>query len=87
MNLVRASVANGGATLEGEGWRSAPSPANARKALKASTPEVMLGARHSTIAVRKDQADGAIAGRVYTVEPTGDITFCDIHLGKAIIVA
>jgi multiple sugar transport system ATP-binding protein len=87
MNLVRASVANGGATLEGEGWRCALSPANAHKALKASTPEVMLGARHSTIAVRKEQADGAIAGRVYTVEPTGDITFAHIHLGKAIIVA
>jgi multiple sugar transport system ATP-binding protein len=87
MNLVHARVANGGAMLEGDGWRCALSPANARKALKAIAPEVVLGARHSTIALRKEQNDGAIAGRVYTVEPTGDITYAHVHLGASIIVA
>ena len=48
---------------------------------------MVLGARHSTLAVRKEAADGAVAGRVYTTEPTGDITYAHIHLGEAMIVA
>ena len=29
---------------------------------------------------------GAVEGKVYTVEPTGDITFAQIYLGSAIVI-
>jgi multiple sugar transport system ATP-binding protein len=90
MNLVPVNVATGatGAVLQSaDGWSCALSPANARKAAASSTPEVVLGARHSTIALHRTDAPGAIPGRVYTVEPTGDITYAHVHLGKALVVA
>src|SRR4029453_17443402 len=51
MKLLRARVVgeSGGAALDGGGWRCALSPENARRALAASAPEVVVGARHSTI--------------------------------------
>jgi multiple sugar transport system ATP-binding protein len=87
MNLLPARLADGGAALEGEGWRCALSPRNQRKALAAGGPEVVLGARHSTLALRREPGDGAVGGRVYTVEPTGDITYAHVRLGEAMIVA
>ena len=46
----------------------------------------MLGARHSTLKIHKSAVPGAVEGKVYTVEPTGDITFAQIYLGSAIVV-
>ena len=60
---------------------------NARKALGAAAGEVVLGARHGTIRLHADAVAGAIAGRIYTIEPTGDITFAHVRIGRAIIVA
>ena len=89
MSLVSAKVfaTPDGAALEGEGgWRCDLSPLNARKALSASDGSVILGARHSTILLHTGAVPGAIPSRVYTVEPTGDITFVHVFLGKAIII-
>ena len=89
MNLLRARVATdaAGATLEGEGgWRCALSPANARKVVTAASPEVVLGARHSTIRLSAAAVDGAIAGRVYTVEPTGDVTYAHVRIGTETVI-
>ena len=89
MNLVPARVAgNGtGAALESpDGWRCALSDANARKSRGATDGEIVLGARHSTIRLHREAATGAVAGRVYTVEPTGDITYAHVHLGSATLV-
>ena len=55
MNFLKTRVANGGtgAVLEGaDGWRVALSR-NARRALAASSPEVLMGARHSTPGCRR----------------------------------
>jgi len=69
-----------------DAWELPLSPANARKALRATGPEVILGARHSTIALHKSPHPGAVPARVYTVEPTGDITFVQVYLGPSVVV-
>jgi multiple sugar transport system ATP-binding protein len=87
MNLIPVKAAANGASLESpDGWSYALSPENARKALSASAGEVILGARHSTIAVRREATPDAVSGKVYTVEPTGDITYAHVNLGTASLV-
>ncbi|WP_342236100.1 ABC transporter ATP-binding protein [Inquilinus sp. OTU3971] len=89
MNLLHARVTGNGtsAAIESpDGWRCPLSDANARKAQGATFGEVVLGARHSTIRLHREQVPGAVAGRVYTVEPTGDITYAHVHLGSAPLV-
>jgi multiple sugar transport system ATP-binding protein len=89
MNLVPARVASSatGAALESpDGWRYELSPKNARKALAARTGEVILGARHSALKLSSDETTGSVLGRVYTVEPTGDITFVHVMLGAVTII-
>jgi multiple sugar transport system ATP-binding protein len=89
MNLVPAKVAASatGASLQsGDGWSYELSAENARKALRSTSGDVVVGARHSTIKLHREEKPGAIPGRIYTVEPTGDITYAHIHLGSAIIV-
>src|SRR5690606_14056561 len=62
------------------------SPANARKAATAKTSKVILGARHSTLRLHKEATPGAIEGKVYTIEPTGDVTFVQLYLGSSIVI-
>jgi multiple sugar transport system ATP-binding protein len=71
MNLIDAKVLAGGA---------------ARKALAAREASVILGARHSTILLHTQETPGTIPSRVYTVEPTGDITYVHVFLGDATII-
>ncbi len=89
MNLinVRAAGSGDGAMLESaDGWRCALSPANARKVQAASSPEIVLGARHSSIILHGEAQEGAIPARVYTLEPTGDITFVHLDLGSQVVI-
>ncbi|HEY0420249.1 MAG TPA: ABC transporter ATP-binding protein [Acetobacteraceae bacterium] len=94
MNLLPAEVAaDGGQTvLRGaDGWTMPLSDANARKALSAGTNQVVLGARHGAIRLQQGQLQqektaGAVPGRIYTVEPTGDITYAHVSLGSATLV-
>jgi multiple sugar transport system ATP-binding protein len=74
-------------TLKGpEGWELPLSPENARKALKSTTSKVVLGARHSTIRLHKSAVPASVPAKVYTVEPTGDVTFVQIYLGSSIVI-
>ncbi len=87
MNLVAAEVsANGRLLTSPQGWRCELSEANAAKARRARTAAVMLGARHSAIDLSTTKVPGAIEGRVYTVEPTGDITYAHIRFGTDTII-
>ena len=89
MNLLRARVAGdatGAALLGADGWRVALSPCNASRALAASSPEVVMGARHSTLRLSPEAATDAIPGQVYTVEPTGDVTYVHVRLGADTVV-
>jgi multiple sugar transport system ATP-binding protein len=89
MNLVPAEVATdgGNTVVQGKaGWKFALSPANGRKAQAASSRKVIVGARHSTIRLTTDGSTGSVPGIVYTVEPTGDVTFVHVRLGDDTIV-
>jgi len=89
MNLLPARVVavGTGAALESEDrWRYPLSSTNARKALAAPNADVVLGARHGTIRVHGTPVPDSIAGRVYTIEPTGDVMFVHVRLGTATVV-
>ena len=68
-----------------EGWSLPLSPSNARKAEKATTRKIVLGARHSTIKLHKNAVADAVPAKAYTVEPTGDVTFVQAFLSGAIV--
>jgi multiple sugar transport system ATP-binding protein len=88
MSLVPLEVANiDGQTVltSAEGWNLPLSDANAGKVAKATSRKVVLGARHSTIKLHKDKVAGSVPAKVYTVEPTGDITFVQAFLSGAIV--
>ena len=88
MSLVplEASTEGGRTVLTGaEGWTMELSDENARKVEKATTRKVVLGARHSTIRLHKQPADAAVPARIYTVEPTGDVTFVQAFLSGSIV--
>jgi multiple sugar transport system ATP-binding protein len=85
MNLVPLDVVRDGETVSlrsPDGWTLPLSPENGRKALSARSPKVVLGARHSTMELHKSAVPGAVPGRVYIVEPTGDITYAQVRLGE-----
>ena len=52
----------------------------------ASTGEVVLGARHSTVRLHQGEVHGSVPANVYTVEPTGDITYVHVQLGSSIVI-
>ncbi len=88
MSLVPLEVgtADGRSVLtSAEGWTLPLSDRNARKVATATSKNVVLGARHSTIELHKSQVAGAVPAKVYTVEPTGDITFVQAFLSGAIV--
>ena len=84
--LTMATTKDGVSLKSPAGWSLPLSQANARKALGASSKKVILGARHSTIRLSASEEPGAIPGRVYTVEPTGDVTFVQVLLGDAVLI-
>jgi multiple sugar transport system ATP-binding protein len=89
MSLVPLEAVSKGTTValhSPEGWNLPLSPANARKALGATSNQVVLGARHSTVKLHKSKVRAAVPGKVYTVEPTGDVTFVAVHLGTATVI-
>ncbi len=89
MSLVPLEVSEEGAQTSlksPDGWALALSPENARKANAASSRKVVLGARHSTIRLHREARPGAVEGKVYAAEPTGDITYVHIYLGTAVLI-
>ena len=80
MNLLRVELADG--ALRGrEGWHLKLSDANRRRAERARSREIVLGARHSSVTLHRSEMPDGISGRVYTVEPTGDLTYAHVDLG------
>jgi multiple sugar transport system ATP-binding protein len=74
--------------IKGDGdWEYALSPENSARALAATGAEVILGARHTHVRLHSAAQPGALQARVYTVEPTGDVTFVHVRLGEHILVA
>jgi multiple sugar transport system ATP-binding protein len=89
MSLIplEAKTADGATTLASpDGWSLRLTPENARKAERASTSKVVLGARHGTLKLHNSPTEGAVQGKVYTVEPTGDVTFVQVYLGQSVVI-
>ena len=88
MNLLTAEVRqeDGHVVLHKEDWSCRLSPENGRKALRSTTKDIVLGARHSTIVLHTGPRPDAIPAKVYTVEPTGDVTYAHVQLGSAVLV-
>jgi len=89
MNLLQGSYAafDGAGVVRGaDGWEIPLSPANAGKAA-ASSGEVVAGIRHGQVALHRQEHPGAVPARVYTVEPTGDLTYVHFRLGDQLLVA
>ncbi|MGI9149577.1 MAG: ABC transporter ATP-binding protein [Chloroflexota bacterium] len=87
MNFVEGHVStDGGQTvIRGDAWELPLSPRNAAKARNAR--DVVVGVRHGHLRVFPESATEGLPARLYTVEPTGDITFVHVQLGTAFLVA
>jgi multiple sugar transport system ATP-binding protein len=90
MNLLSANVEVDGATTwlrNADLWSYALDDQRAAIARSASSASVIAGLRHNALHLHKTERDGAIPVRVYTVEPTGDLTYVHGYLGNQLIVA
>jgi len=89
MNLIPGTVQHNGTGVDvrGEaGWVLPLSPLRAKQALR-SGGNVVLGIRHSQVRLHRQEVPGALPASVYTVEPTGDLTFVHVRLGGQLLVA
>ena len=85
MNFLSGTVSD--ATIHGAGWQLPLNPSNTLRVKASSTPEVIVGARHTNLTVLPESASNGLPARVYTVEPTGDLTFVHVWLGEQLLVA
>ena len=89
MNMLAGRVVSEGdqvAVASDHGWRL-PLPARLARRAQASSGEVIVGARHRNVLLSFEARPGWIQGRVYTVEPTGDITYVHLMVGDYLVVA
>ena len=89
MNLVKAEASYAGDDTflqNAAGWRFKLSARNAARTRAAGSKSVIFGARHSTIRLTDEASVLTIPGLVYTVEPTGDVTFVHVKIGEETIV-
>jgi multiple sugar transport system ATP-binding protein len=89
MNFLPGAVASDGGTtvIRGSGWELPLSPANAARARASGQGQVIVGARHANLTVLPESAPTGVPARIYTVEPTGDLTYVHVWLGDQLIVA
>ncbi|MEO1016984.1 MAG: ABC transporter ATP-binding protein [Pseudomonadota bacterium] len=83
MNLLEVdmSVEGDDARLTGPDWTIPLTPTNSARVRRTSSRKVVLGARHSTMKLLHEAREGAIPASIYTVEPTGDVTYAHVNLG------
>jgi len=90
MNMLRGRVVSEGDSVfivnDIAGWQMPLSPQVARRALS-SSGQVVVGARHRNVLLSLEPKPDWIQGRVYTIEPTGDITYVHLMLGDYLVVA
>jgi multiple sugar transport system ATP-binding protein len=89
MNFLRGQLVsnNGTVVIRGPSWELPLSARNAARASASSNGEVIVGIRHGHLQVLPESAQDGLAARVYTVEPTGDITYVHVRLGEDLLVA
>jgi multiple sugar transport system ATP-binding protein len=89
MNMLTGRVVSEGdqvAVVSDAGWRL-PLPAHLGRCALASSGQVIVGARHRNVLLSMEPMPDWIQGRVYTVEPTGDITYVHLMVGGYLVVA
>ncbi len=89
MNLLDAtyaSVGDQGILRGNDDWEHPLTPANARRAA-ASTGGLIVGVRHNQIRLSRQEQPGSVVAKIYTVEPTGDLTYVHVRLGQQLVVA
>ncbi|MBW3631827.1 MAG: ABC transporter ATP-binding protein [Chloroflexi bacterium] len=90
MNLLRGRVTTheDHAAIAGDGgWLLPLDDGPGRRALSSSTGQIIAGVRHGHILLSLTPEAGWMEGRVYTVEPTGDLTYVHLKLGDHLLVA
>jgi multiple sugar transport system ATP-binding protein len=86
MNLLPVFVR--GSVLESkDGWRMPLAGPHARRVMLAPSADIILGARHGAIMLHLRETPETVPGRIYTIEPTGDLTYAHVMLGTSTIVA
>ncbi|MDQ2654990.1 MAG: ABC transporter ATP-binding protein [Chloroflexota bacterium] len=89
MNMLTGRVVADGeqvAVVSDAGWRM-PLPAHLGRRALASSGQVIVGARHRNVLLSLEPRPDWIQGRVYTTEPTGDITYVHLMIGGYLVVA
>jgi multiple sugar transport system ATP-binding protein len=89
MNFLSGSVGshNGTAMIHGAGWDLPLDSRNAARARSSARGDVIVGARHADLTVLPESASTGLPSRIYTVEPTGDLTYVHVWLGDQLLVA
>ncbi len=89
MNLLWGDVTtrDGQAVIAGEGGWILPLEAGPARRALASSGQVIAGIRHGHVRLSLTPQPDWMEGRVYTVEPTGDLTFVHLKLGDHLFVA
>jgi multiple sugar transport system ATP-binding protein len=89
MNFLRGQFVSEDGTqkIVGQDWSLPLTAANAARAQTSSTGEVVIGVRHANMTVLPESAPAGVPARVYTVEPTGDLTYVHLWLGTTLVVA
>jgi multiple sugar transport system ATP-binding protein len=87
MNLIPTNIVqeNDTCNLVGDGFRFTPDSQQIQSVLRhAPNHKLILGIRHTGIPLL---TSGGIPAQVYTVEPTGDLTFVHVRVGEQLITA
>jgi len=89
MNFLSGQiVTNGGTTaIRGDDWDLPLNDANAARARNSNNGLVNVGIRHAKLTGVPESASTGLPARIYTVEPTGDLTYVHVWLGKQLLVA
>ncbi|MBL8130452.1 MAG: TOBE domain-containing protein, partial [Anaerolineae bacterium] len=92
MNLLSMIITRDGDrfVLQGRGTQYAPVTPRLQGILaRAPKQNVVLGIRHTAmpLALNGSGSGGTIQGEIYTIEPTGDVTFVHVRLGEQMVIA
>ena len=89
MNLVECEISQNGegpVLMGNTGWTYQLSPENAARALSSTDGSLVVGLRHNAIPLHRSEQPNTIPAQIYTVEPTGDITFVHAKIGQDMMV-
>jgi multiple sugar transport system ATP-binding protein len=90
MNLIPATLKreNGQLHLQMDGVQFTPRSERVQAVLsKAQSDQLVMGVRHTAFQLGATNAADSLATQIYTVEPTGDVTFVQAHIGSQLVTA